>query len=133
MLSIFDTPSLERALSLPLDAKLRRLLRKRVEHLATLDFAVRDATYFVVIDRETSIDDVTDELGWSPLVNPIDGARFGTAAFHPFHDFLADRGGWFEMMVSTSNDVVVVLLVRDDERTDVNLITLCRTFAEEEA
>lgn len=129
MISLFDTPSLERALSLPLDPKLRRLLGDRVEHLAALDFDVRDDTYFLVVEADTSVDEVTDELGWSPLVNPLDGRRFGTAGWHPFHDHLSDRGGWFELLVTAGNAAVFVLLIQDDDRTEPDLLALCRTYA----
>jgi hypothetical protein len=129
MIALFDTPSLERALSLPLDPKLRRLLGVRVEHLATLDFDVRDCTYFLVVEAGTTLEDVTDELGWSPLVNPLDGQRFGTAEWHPFHDHLSDRGGWFELMVTGGNDAVFVLLIEDDDQTEPDLLALCRTYA----
>jgi hypothetical protein len=129
MMSLFDTPSLERALSLPLDPKLRRLLSDRVTHLNELDFNVRDTTYFLVVEAGCPLDDVTDELGWSPLVNPLDGQTFGTDGWHPFHDLLADRGGWFEMMVSAGNDAVFVLLIEDDDAVEPDLLALCRAYA----
>jgi len=133
MLTFYDTEALERALALPCDAMLRRLLGQRVDHLNALDFDVRDTTYFVVVEADTSGSDLVDELGWSPLVNPYDGAIFGTDAFRPFHDFLADRGGWFELIVSAGNDAVFVLLVQDANGTDSALLALCRTHAGEHA
>ncbi|MBB4609798.1 hypothetical protein [Sphingomonas yabuuchiae] len=128
MLSLFDTPSLERALSLPLDRKVRGLLQAHVDHLDRLDLDVRDTTYFLVIDAGCAMEDVTDELGWSPLVNPIDGQRYGDAALHPFHEALKDRGGWFEMHVCVGNEAVFILFIRDSDRAPPDLVAFCREF-----
>jgi hypothetical protein len=123
---IYDTDALLLALTLPLDADLRRLLRERADHLATLDGAVADATYHLIVDATVTLAELEAELGWSPLVD-ADGAKFGDDAFHPFHDFCADRGGWFELMFAVSNEAVVVLLVQDDAGVPTGLLSYCRT------
>lgn len=129
MLSLFDTGALERALSLPLDRKLRRLLMDRVTHLNALEIDVRDLTYFLVVEAGCALEDVIDELGWSPLTNPLDGSAFGRESFQPYHDYLTDHGGWFEMIVSAGNDAAFVLLIQDDDATDADLLALCRQYA----
>jgi len=123
---IYDAEALELALSLPLDADLRRLLRERADHLAALDRAVADTTYYLIVDTSVTLVDIVAELGWSPLID-LDGGRYGDETFHPFHDFCADRGGWFELMFAVSNAAVVVFLVQDDEGTDADLLSYCRT------
>ncbi len=128
MLSLFDTASLERALALPLDLKLRRLLRDSVAHMNGLDFEVRAATYYLIVPAGCSADDVADELGWSPLVNPLDGATFGSPGFQPFHDFLADQGGWFQLAYSAGNEATFVLFVQDRADGEVSLAALCRSY-----
>ena len=128
MLSLFDAPSLERALSIPIDGHLRQLLGQRVDHLNHLDFDVRESTYFLVIDASCTIDDVTDELGWSPMINPLDGQHWGSPTFQPYHDYLRDHEGWFEMLVSAGNDAMFVLLIEDDDRGPADLLTLCRRY-----
>ena len=125
---LFDTPSLERALALPLDPKLHRLLHERVEHLNALDFDVRDTTYFLVIGPGATVEDVTHELGWSPLVNPLDGRSFGEPGFHPFHDHLEDCDGWFVALITAGNQAVFTLLIQDDDGTNPDLLDFCRTF-----
>lgn len=123
---LFDTASLERALDLPLDLNLRRLLRERVNHLT--DETVRDCTYFLVVDAESTLEDVCDELGWSPVVD-LDGERFGSPTFTPFHAYLADHGGWFELLFGAGNDAVFTLLIEDDDKGDPDLLALCRAYA----
>jgi hypothetical protein len=127
---IYDTAALLYALTLPLEADLRQLLRQRADHLATLDRAVADATYHLIVDASVTLAELEAELGWSPLLD-LDGAKFGDDAFHPFHDFCADRGGWFELMFAVSNEAVVVLLVQDDEGIDADLLSYCRTCVTE--
>lgn len=126
MLSLFDTPSLERALSLPLDSKLRRLLKDRVDCLT--DETVRDCTYFLVVDSRSTLADVCDELGWSPI-HDLDGERFGAPGFTPFHDFLIDHGDWFELLIGAGNDAMFTLLIENNDASDPDLLGLCRTYA----
>lgn len=109
---LFDTPSLERALDLPLDLTLRRLLHQRIDHLNALDFDVRNTTYFLVVEANASMDDITDELGWSPLTTPV--------------DYLIDHGGWFELMVTAGNVAVFTLLIEDADGASDELIAMCR-------
>lgn len=133
MLSLFDTPSLERALALPLDPKLRRLLGEQVTHINALDNAldldVRETSYFLIVPAGCAANDIADELGFSPLID-LDGRLFGEEGFTPMHDFLADRGGWFELLVSAGNEAVFALLVEDVEGADPDLLQLCRTYAD---
>ncbi|WP_425228826.1 hypothetical protein [Sphingomonas sp.] len=128
MLSLFDTPSLERALSLPLDRKLRQLLNDSVTHINELDFDVRETTYYLVVPAGCSAVDVADELGWSPLVSPLDGSVFGSEEFQPYHDFLADQGGWFQLIYSAGNDAAFVIFVQDDGQIETDLLVLCRRY-----
>ncbi len=122
---IYDAEALELALSLPLDADLRRLLRERTDHLATLDQAIADTTYYLIVDASVTLADIVAELGWSPLID-LDGNMFGDDAFRPFHDFCADRGGWFEVIYAISNEAVVVLLVQDDNQVDPHVRLMCQ-------
>lgn len=129
---LFDTESLARALDLPLDAKLRHILRDHVRHLATLDPAVADTTYFLVIEPGISAADVADELGWSPLVDP-DGNSFGSDHYQPFHSYAADEGGWLTMYYNLSNEAVAILLIKDDVHMDPRLHALFAASCENPA
>lgn len=130
MISLFDTYSLERALSLPTDPKLRQLIGQHVTHLNAADPHVRETTYFLIVDAGSSIEEVTDELGWSPLID-LDGNAFGDEAYCPFHEDLADQGGWFVMMVTAGNDAMFVVLIRDADGVPPELLSLCHSYARE--
>lgn len=130
MTYLFDTCSLERALSVPTDPKLRRLLSQHAAHLQAADIHVRDTTYFLIVDAGSTIEEVMDELGWSPLID-LDGNLFGQEKFNPFYEDLADQGGWFVMMVSAGNDAMFVLLIQDHDGVPPDLLSLCRSYARE--
>lgn len=124
MLALFDVPSLERALSLPLDPKLRRLLRERVDYLRDGDVA--EITYYLCVGPGVTEDDILDEIGMVPT-RSLDGIPFGSEGFHPSHDYCADHGGWFELIVSASNDAAYVFMVQDCDGVEPALLDLCRT------
>jgi len=74
-----------------------------------------DLTHIVVVQDGDTEEALKAELGFSPLMHPIDGTRFGQAGFHPYWDWLADLGGWHEMIISIGNSgfAVIVLIERD--------------------
>ncbi len=130
MQSFDSAKALARAPRLMTDPKLKNLLTDRVQ-----DWAARgliDLTHLVIIEVGDTDVSVTDELGLSPLINPLDGKRFGTDRFvFPF-DFIEDHGGWFELFVTVGNDgFAFVLFVRDREGVDPELLSMCRAHAQQ--
>jgi len=73
-----------------------------------------DLTHIVVVKGCDTEETLKAELGFSPLVHPIDGTRFGQAGFHPYWDWLVDLGEWHEMIISIGNSgfAVIVLIER---------------------
>lgn len=70
-------------------------------------------------------------LGFSPLINPKDGSRYGDHAFRPFWKLLRKHGDWFEMDVAICDrEFSVVLLIKDGFETDWLLRKMCHEFAE---
>ncbi|WP_439540708.1 hypothetical protein [Sphingomonas sp.] len=126
MLALFDVPSLDRALALSLDPKLRRLLRERVDHLR--DGPVAEITYYLCVGPGISEDDILDEIGMVPT-RSLDGAQFGSDSFHPWHQYVADLGGWFEVILGAGNDAAFVLMIQDSDGVEPTLIDYCRTYA----
>lgn len=126
MLALFDVPSLDRALSLPLDPKLRRLLRERVDYLRDGDVA--EITYYLCVGPGVTEDDILDEIGMVPT-RSLDGMPFGSDAFHPWHDYCVDQGGWFELIVSANNDAAYVFMIQDHDDVEPVLLNFCRAYA----
>ena len=88
MIIIYDAATLAEALARDLDPCLHTLIERRFAALGEL----ADWTDLLVVEPGDSEQDVVREVGFSPLVEPIDGARFGSEGFVVFWDHLnSDR------------------------------------------
>jgi hypothetical protein len=128
MLSLYDEATTKAALALPIDPDLRALLTTRIVHYAAADLA--SATHILVIQPGDTGSDIERKIGFYPTNNIIDGVCSGSAAFHPFWDWLQDLGGWFEMIVTVGDSgFAYILLIQDAEGVDPDLRGMCRTHS----
>ena len=115
-------PTIATVPKLEIDPKLKALLAERI---AALTEDLIDYTEYVVVQAGDTEDDIIRLLGFSPLVEPIDGARFGT----PLPAALGLAGGPRRLV---RDDLHVRLYVRlraadrGREGTDSELRRLCR-------
>ena len=97
MISIRDTQKMEFALSCPLDPYLRMLLLKRLDMLSEFsDFDLSELSHWIVIEPGDTIAAIEAELGFSPFVNFVDGAKFPDPSYRPSWEWLIAHGPWFE-------------------------------------
>ncbi len=97
MLSLYDTVSMDFALSCPLDPFLKQLLLKRLDMLSDYsDFDLSELAHFVIVEPGDTMTTIEVELGFSPLVNFVDGAKYGDADFTPSWEWMIAHGPWFE-------------------------------------
>lgn len=130
MLSIYDSASMAQAMTLDLDPQLRALLKRRFASLKTIYGDLSDSTEWFVIQPGDVESHIVDELGYSPLVEPLDGARFGTREFRPYWDHLVRHdAGYFEMSVSYGSTFASVLIVQDADGVLPALRAMCRRYA----
>jgi hypothetical protein len=128
MISLHDRASLEAASHLQLDERLRPILLDRIKHYETENLLY--LTHLLIIWPGDTEQDIAAETGLSPLVNPLDGSRYGSPAFQPWWDWLQRHDGWFELIVTSGNSgFAFVLFIQDAPGADPDLIALCRTFA----
>jgi hypothetical protein len=130
MITLRTAMAVKSTLALLADNQLRSLLTERVEQLTNAweDIDLNDLTHFLIIQPGDTAGDAERELGWSLLVNPVDGARFGEPAFTPSWEWIEDHGGWFEAVYILSDDGFgISLFVQDHPATDPELLALCRT------
>lgn len=120
MLHFYDRATIAHALTLP---SLPAPLRQRI---AALRDDLIDWTEYLVIETGDTERDIIRYVGFSPLVEPIDGARFGQPGFHPPWDWIAKHDGWFELVFSFGSTFAYVLFVQDSEGVDPDLLSLCR-------
>lgn len=108
MLHFYDRATMALALTLDLEPRLHALLADRIGKL-TKDLV--DYTEFLIVEAEDTETEVVQAIGFSPLVEPIDGARFGEPGFEPGWDWLQEHDGWFEMIVTFGSTFAYVLLI----------------------
>ncbi|HKX77711.1 MAG TPA: hypothetical protein VJM34_04245 [Novosphingobium sp.] len=121
MLNLPDREAILAARDTPLPQALRNIIRH------TIDADLLDLTHIVLIERGDTESALFEASGWSPLVNPIDGIRYGQAGFHPSWSFLQRKDGYFQMIETTGNDGFAFLLLIDAD-DDGELQTMCREY-----
>lgn len=129
MLSLDNRAAIETALYLPHEPHLHRLLTDRVELYRAA--GLLDLTHILVVEPGDTEQAIIEAIAMTPLVNPIDGVRYGSAAFHPFWDGPIWRhDGWFELLITIGNSgFCFCLLVADADGVLRELLDLCRTYA----
>lgn len=129
MLHFYDRATMAHALTLDLDPELHRLLTDRIASLRTDEYDLTDDTEFIVIQPGDSEDDLIQQVGFTPLTEPIDGIAYGQPGFYPHWDWLTRHGSWFEMVLTFGSTFAYVLLIRDDEGIPHQLRAMCRKHA----
>jgi hypothetical protein len=126
MLYFYDRASFAVALTLDLDPGLHALLAERI---GTLTEDLIDYTEYLVVEPGDTEADIVRHIGLSPLIEPMDGIRYGEPGFRPHWDYLAAHDGWFEFVFTFGSTFAYVLFVeiRNDE-TDP-LRSLCLKYA----
>lgn len=108
MLHFYDRATMALALTLDLEPRLHTLLEDRVGKLSE---DLRDYTEILIVEAGDTEEDVLRAIGFSPLMEPIDGTRFGEPGFQPGWDWLKEHDGWFEMIVTFGSTFAYVLLI----------------------
>lgn len=129
MYHLHDRATMAHALALDLNLRIRALLVSRIEALVTNDGDLTDYTEFVVVEAEDSEADIVRAIGLSPLIEPINGCRFGEAGFYPSWDWLVRGKGWFEMVITFGSSFGYHLIIEDDASVQSPLLLMCRYYA----
>ncbi len=125
MIHLYDRPTILAFGGHQMAESLWALLAERIRALPA---DLIDYTEFLVVEAGDAEEDILRAVGFSPLVEPIERARYGTADFAPWWDYLADHGGWFEMIVTFGGDYACVLLIEDAAHERSGLASLARTY-----
>lgn len=127
MLHFYDRAGFARALTLDLGTNLNRLLARRI---GALTEELIDYTEYLVVQPGDTEADITRHIGLSPLIEPMDGIRFGKPGFRPHWDRLAEHDGWFEMIKTFGSTFAYVLFIENSGGMTEPLLSMCRRFAE---
>lgn len=129
MISVRDEESLSRTLELPIDDRLKHLLRERRTQLG-YDFDLTELAHFLIVQPNDHPSAIEQELGFSILANQVDGSRFGDRDFAPSSEWITNHGFCFEaVFIFEDSGFGHVLWVPDVKGVDAQLLTLCRQFA----
>ena len=111
-----------------IDPTLRQLIADRVHDWNATDLL--DLTHLLVVQPGDTEEAIIEEVAFSPLVNPIDGRRFGSRGFEPCWDWLERHDGCWELIMTVANSgFAFVVFVLDDDGIDPHLRKLCETYA----
>lgn len=128
MISIKSTADIARALSLPIDAELKRLLALRRDQLLEHDgYDLGELAHFVVVEPVDMLAAIEGVVGVPLSANLVDGSKLGDLGFTANFEYVARHGTWFEAVMILSDDGFgVVLFVPDRPDIDATLIELVR-------
>jgi hypothetical protein len=127
MLSSYDEASAREVLNQPLDPALRKIITDQVAKASSR--GLNELTQLVVVQPGDTEATLLDELGWSPLVNPITEARYGEPHFEPFWAWLQALGGWYELIHTVGNSgFAYILLIQKQAGVPANLLAMCRRY-----
>lgn len=126
MLHFYDRAGFARALTLDLDTNLHRLLAERIGAL-TEDLI--DYTEYLVVQPGDTEADIIRHIGLSPLIEPMDGIRFGEPGFRPHWDYVAAHDRWFECIFTFGSAFAYIILVQRTDDDDDPLQRLCLSFS----
>jgi hypothetical protein len=104
MITIRGWAALEVALCTPLGDRLKSLLCLRRDQLAEWGEIVT----FVIVEPG----DDSEQIEPSPLINLLDGRRFGDPAFTPSWEHIQDHNGIHELTFVLSDDVRIPTIAR---------------------
>lgn len=125
---LHDRASMRHALTLDLEPKLHALLMASIARLTAGEHDLIDWTEYLIVQPDDTESDIIRHVGFSPLVEPIEGTRFGMPGFQPFWDWLIDHAGWFELSISFGSTFAYILFIEDAEGLPPDLLALCRRY-----
>jgi hypothetical protein len=124
MLSIYDQQTAATVLGGDLDPDLRELIEG---HLTTAkENGLSAMTHIAVIEPDDTEATIEEELGFSPLHNPLTGKRFGDQGFRPHWDWLEVHPAWFELLYTVGDSGFAYILLAAKRSGPV--AQLCRQF-----
>ena len=129
MITIYDSATMARVLSGPIDPDLKAIL---LERLALLypefsDWNLSELASFIIVEPGDCIEAIEHELGMSPTVNLVDGKRFPDPAFEPSWEFCIARKGYYDLtFVLSDSGLGIVLLVPDVDGVAPELLELIK-------
>lgn len=109
MLNIYDQQTAAAVLGGDLDPDLRALIEGHLSIAKKTDLLA--VTHIAVIQSNDTEATILEELGFSPLHNPLSGKRFGDSDFSPHWDWLEVHPAWFELIYTVGDSGFAYILL----------------------
>lgn len=131
MLLVADGEALRRALSSPLDQRIKRLLVLRREQLGG---DITDQAHFAIVQPADTAPDLERMIGFSIFRNPADGSSVGDPEFTPGWEWMRDHGwGWEQAWIMDDSGFAHVVIIPKEQGVDPQLLNFCQQYASEHA
>ena len=133
MLTVRTDAQLARALSSPLDPRLKRLLADRRDQLGH-DHPLEELAAFAVVEPGNTAADLEAATGLDVFRNAAGGGRWGEPDFSPGWEWIQDHGWAHELCFVTSDSGYgyIVIVIRE-EGVDAELLKLCAEYSSQRA
>lgn len=125
---LHDRATMIRALTETHGSNLNHLLANRISALSGGELNLIDQTEILIVEPGDTEDDIVRHVGFSPLVEPIDGIRFDQPGFRPYWDWLIRHPEWWELSVSFGGGFAYILLINDADGVEPALARLCTKY-----
>jgi|TARA_A100001518_G_C1225622_1_gene73888 hypothetical protein len=109
------------------DEVLRRLVRRHL--IKAKENGLENLTCIAVIEPADSEQTIIDELGFSPLQNPLTETRFGDSDFTPAWDCLEVHPGWQELLFTVGTGFAYIIFVPIGAK-ESDLSRMCERYGE---
>jgi len=127
MLTIQDRGTLSRALSLPIDLRVKQLLIERRDQLGG---DITDIARFILVQAGDSLKALEHELGFN-ILKDADGLIFPDPNFNGRWEWMADHGYcWESPFIFDDSGFANVIIIQNSPMQNRLLRALCLTFAE---
>lgn len=131
MLSIKDGEALSRALSSPIDRRIKRLLALRRDQLSD---DITDQVHFAIVQSADTAADVERTIGFSIFQNPADGSRFGEPDWTPGWEWIENHGFAYELcFIMDDSGFGHVVIIPKELGIATELLSFCQEYASEHA
>jgi len=122
MITIYDEQDAQ-ALA---DDSLRELAQG---HLTTAkENGLENLTCIAVIEPADSEQTIIEELGFSPLRNPLSEICFGDPGFSPSWDWLEVHSGWYELIFTVGDDGFAYIIFVPIGAKENDLSRMCEIY-----
>ena len=125
MLSYDDAAAITAAPNTLTNLRLKRLLADRVEDWTVT--GLLGLTHLLIVGPGDTEDVIAGAIGFSPLVNPLDGPRHGDDGYVSPWDWAEEHDGWLELMMTIGDSgYALFLFVAEAPGIHSELRSLCR-------